>query len=87
MILKIGSKNKRKDFKFETNRHKCDFQQFETIRSFVDSIYNGKTSTDEAEMKQTNLLENIAELGNKSRPRSKKDKDKKQNTSNSINVL
>ena len=38
-------------------------------------------------MKQTNLLENIAELGNKSRPRSKKDKDKKQNTSNSINVL
>ena len=33
-----------------------DFQQFETIKSFGDSIYNDKISIDEADMDQTNLL-------------------------------
>ena len=33
---------KRKDFKYESNKYRFDFQQFETIRSFGDSIYNGK---------------------------------------------
>ena len=35
-----------------------DFQQFETRRSFGDSIYTGKTNIDEAERNQRNLLEN-----------------------------
>ena len=34
-----------------------DFQQFSTIRSFVDSIYTGEISMDEGEMDQTDLLE------------------------------
>ena len=38
-------------------------------------------------MKQTNLLEKIINLSNKPRPRSKKEKDKKQNTFDSINAL
>ena len=33
---------KRKDLKYESNKYRFDFQQFETIRSFGDSIYNGK---------------------------------------------
>ena len=33
---------KRKDLKFETNSYIFDYQQFETIRSFSDSISNGK---------------------------------------------
>ena len=33
---------KRKDFKYESNKYRFDFQKFETIRSFGDSIYNGK---------------------------------------------
>ena len=53
-----------------------DFQQFETIRSFGDSIYTGKISIDEAEMDQTNLLENLEKFHNKSRPRSKESKEK-----------
>ena len=49
-----------------------DFQLFETIRSFGDSIYHGKIQIQEAQKKQTNLLENIVNFSNKSRPRSKK---------------
>ena len=64
-----------------------DFQQFETIRSFGDSIYIGKISIDEADMDQTNLLVNIVDFNNKSRPRSREDKDKKRNIINSVNAL
>ena len=53
------------------------FQQFERIRSFGDTIYTGKTSIDEAEMDQSNLLGNMIKFNNKSRLRSKDDKNKK----------
>ena len=86
-IKKWEKKIKRKDLKYETNRYKFVFQRFETLRSFGDSIYNGKVRIDEAEMEQTNLLENIVNFSNKSKPRSKRDKDKKQNTYDSINAL
>ena len=43
--------------------------KLETIRSFGDSIYNGKNNIKEAEAKQTNQLENIVDFSNKSRPR------------------
>ena len=64
-IKKWENKIKRKDLKYETNRYKFDFQQFETLRSFGDSIYNGKVRIDEAEMEQTNLLENIVNFSKK----------------------
>ena len=83
-IKKWENKIKQKDLKFETNRYIFDFQQIETIRSFGDSIYNGKINIKEAEMKRANLLENF---NNKSKPRSKKEKDKKQNTFDSTNAL
>ena len=62
-------------------------QQFETIRSFGDIVYTGKISMDEVEMDQSNLLENMVKFNNKSRPRSKENKDKKRNTFDSINTL
>ena len=76
-IKKWENKIKRKDLKNEKNKYKYDFHQFETVRSSGDSTYNGKISKDEVEMEQTNLLANILDFSNKSRPRSKKDKDKK----------
>ena len=33
--------------------YKYDFQQYETITSFEDSIYNGKISIDEADVDQS----------------------------------
>ena len=55
-----------------------DFQQYDTIRSFGDSMYNCKLNIIEAEEDQNNLLNNIVEFDNKSRPRSKEGKDKKE---------
>ena len=36
-----------------------DFQKYETIKSFGDNIYTGKISMYEAEMDQSNILENV----------------------------
>ena len=44
-IKKRKNKIKRKKSKLETNRYIFDFQQFETIRYFGNSIYNGKILT------------------------------------------
>ena len=68
------NKIKQKDLRYETNRYRYDIQQSETVRSFGDSVYNGKIIIDEAEMEQTNLVENIVDFSNKSRPRWKKDR-------------
>ena len=54
-----------------------DLKQYETTRSFGESIYSGKIRIDEAENDQTNLLENIVNFDSKYRPRSKEDKVKK----------
>ena len=52
--------------KFETNRYNYGFQQYETIRSFGDSMYTGTISVEEAEMDQTNVLEYMIKFDNKS---------------------
>ena len=60
---------KREDLKYETTKHRFDFQQFKTIRSFGESIYNGKINIKEAKLKQDILLENVLDFTNKSIPR------------------
>ena len=52
-------------------------QQYEIIRSFVEIICTGKINIDETEMDQSNLLKNLVEFNNKSRPRTTEGKDKK----------
>ena len=62
-LKKWQVKIKRKDSKYRTNNNNTyDFQQYDTIRSFGDNIYPDKINADEAEMDQTNLLENILEF-------------------------
>ena len=41
-IKKCEEKIKRKDLKYETKKHTYDFQQYETIRSFGESIHTRK---------------------------------------------
>ena len=57
-IKKWEEKTKRKYLKYETKKYIYDFQQYDTIRSFGNSIYNGKINIDEAEKDQGNLLKN-----------------------------
>ena len=47
-------KIKWRDVKYKTNKYLYDFQKFETIRSFGDSIFTGKINIDEAEMDEAN---------------------------------
>ena len=79
-IRKWEEKFARTDLKHKTNKYMYDFEKFETIKSFGDSFYTGKTSMDEAEMDKTNLLQNMVKFNNKSRPRAKEGKAKKENT-------
>ena len=53
-IKKCEKRNKRKDLVYKGNKYKYDFQQYEAIRSFNESIYTGKIDIDEAEMDQNN---------------------------------
>ena len=74
---KWENKNKRRDLIYKTNKYKYDFQQYETIRSFSDSIFAGKINIDEAEMNQSNLLKNMVEFNEQFKLRKKEDKKKK----------
>ena len=79
-------KIKQKDLKYQEGKHKYNFQ-LEAIRFFGESIYSGKISIHEADMDQTNLLENLKKFNDKSRSKTKEGKDKKQNTIDSVNAL
>ena len=68
---------KGKDLKYKKNKYLFVFEQFETIRSFGDSIYSDKINIDEAELDQTNLLENMVKFNNKSKPKTEEGKDKR----------
>ena len=76
-VKKWNENIKWKDLIYKANKYKYNFQQYETIRSFGESIYTGKIKIDEAEMDQRNLLENVVEFNEKSRSRKKEDKEKK----------
>ena len=67
-IKKWEDKIKLDDSKYRTKNYTCDFQQYETIRSFGKCIYTGKINIGEAEMGQSNL-KNIVDFHNKSRPK------------------
>ena len=58
--------------KYKADKCKYDFQQYEIIRSFGESIYCGKISICKADMDQTILLENIANFGDKLEQKQKK---------------
>ena len=85
-IKKREEKIKRKDLIYKTNKYEYDFQQYETIKSFDENIYTGKINIDEAEMDQSNLLENMVEFNEISRPKKKKIR-KKRNTFKIKNAL
>ena len=63
---------RRKHLKYKTIKYLHDFRQFETTRS----INTGKANTDEAEMEQNNLLENMVKVNNRSKPKTKEGKAK-----------
>ena len=77
-IKKWEEKIKREDLKYKTKNYIYDFQQYETVRSFGESIYTQNISIVEAQEDQSNLLKNIVEFNNKSRPKNIEVEDKKE---------
>ena len=59
MKTKDWKEKKRNDLKYEANKFVYDFQKFQTIRSFGDSICNVKITTSKVDKKQSNWLESI----------------------------
>ena len=53
-IKKWEDKIKRKDLKYKAGKYIYDFEHYETIRSFSESIYSGKISINEVDMDQIN---------------------------------
>ena len=64
-----------------------DFQQYETIRFLLIISNTGTINIDETKMDQSNLLKNIVEFNNKSRPVTIERKDKKKGTYESAYVF
>ena len=58
-------KFRREDLVHKRNKSKYDFQQYETTRSFGDSIYNGKSSIDEANLDQSSWLDGLKDFNDK----------------------
>ena len=79
-IKKWKDKIKREDLKYEAGKYKYDFQQYETKRSFGESIYSEKVSILAPDMDQTNLLENMNIFHDKFGLKTKESKDKKRST-------
>ena len=78
-IKKWEEQVERKDLKRKINKYLYDFQQFEIIISFGDTIYYNKINIYEAVRDQSNPLENMAKFNNRSKPNTKEGKNKKQN--------
>ena len=71
----MGRKKRRKDFVYKANKYKYDFQQYETTIFLGDnskSVYNVKTSIDEAEINQSSLLDGMKNFNDRSRPKAAK---------------
>ena len=79
-IKKWEEKSKQRDLKYKTKINTYHFQQYETLRSFDESIYTLKASIVKVEEDQSNLLKNLVEFNNKSGPKMKENENEKRDT-------
>ena len=59
---------------YYSSKETFDFKTFERIRSLDENIYSGKTTINEANQEQGDLLEYNLKFNNKARPRNKDNK-------------
>ena len=70
-IKEIENTIARSNMKYKLSAQLYNFQKFQVIRSFGDSIFSGKITTNEADEKQRNLLNKFLDFNSKARPKSK----------------
>ena len=54
---------------YKTNKHTYDFRKFTAIRTFGEDIYDGKTTLEEADESQSDILDEIKKFNDKTRPK------------------
>ena len=64
--------------------NKYNFKNFRTMITFGEDIYNGEITLEEADKDQSDLLEKINDFTKKTRPRSDKNKQEKENVEKNL---
>ena len=81
MKLKREKKKNREKLIYETNGYAYSFKDFQTIKTFGRYIYEGKTTIEEANEYETDLLTEIINFRKNTEPMSQEKKTRKRNCS------
>ena len=76
-ILKIEKNVDREKLVYKASGNMYDFRKFQTIRTFGEDIYTGKITLEEADKNQSDLINEIENFNNKTRPKNYKKKTRK----------
>ena len=76
-IKEIEKTLDREKLVYKIKKYACTFENFQTIKTFGEDIYNGTITLKEANDYQTNLLKEIVNFNEKTRPKSYKKKQEK----------
>ena len=87
-LIKLWKQKKNADREkliYRTNKNTYDFRKFNTIRTFGEDIYNDKITLEEADENQSDLLGEIKNFNDKTRPQTFKKKQMKEDTLSTLN--
>ena len=84
-IMEIEKNADREKLIYRTNKNTYDFRKFNTIRTFGEDIYNDKITLEEADENQSDLLGEIKNFNDKTRPQTFKKKQMKEDTLSTLN--
>ena len=79
-IKKVEDTINREKLVYKTSKNTYDFRKFQTIRTFGKGIYDGKITLEDAEKDKTDLMNEIKNVYDKTRPKTIK-KTRKRNYS------
>ena len=69
---------------YKSNKSKNNFKNFQIIRTFGEDIYNGEITLEETDKDQSNLVEKINDFIKKTRPKSDKKTQEKENVEKNL---
>ena len=77
----------REELIYKSNKYLYNFRNFQTIRTFGIDIYDGEITLEDADKDQSDLLNEIKNFYDKTRPKNYKKKQEKEITLNSLYKL
>ena len=69
---------------YKSNKYWYDFKNFPTIRTFGEDIYDGEITIEEADRNQLHLARKITDFNMKTRPKSERKKQEKENVEKNL---